>query len=298
MYWILAALGSSAIFGWMNIADRILLSRHFPIVSVFFIWEGIFLASSGTTVLLIAGIPDSGEGILLAYLSGLIWGAGLMCVFLGFRIEEASRAVAIYQTFPVFVAILALIFLDEMLNAGQWVGILAVVVGAVIISFRGSLTSGLLRFNRALPVLVASSFLIAVGLLISKPALDLMPVYDVFMFRSLGMACIFFLFFRPAHLSGLRSSLKNRRVMGLFVLAELVGSNIALSLVLIATDLGPVSLVSSLMATRPLFVFAYSTFLSTPKLHVLDEPLKKEVLLQKSVAVAAIIGGVCMVSLW
>ena len=136
------------------------------------------------------------------------------------------------------------------------------------------------------------------GLLISKPALDLMPVYDVFIFRALGMASVFLLFFRPRHVSGLRDSLKKKRVMGLFVMAELVGSNIALSMVLIATDLGPVSLVSSLMATRPLFVFAYSTALSTPRLNVLDEPLKKEVLLQKSVAVAAIIGGVCMVSLW
>ncbi len=298
MYWISAALGSSVIFGAMNIADRILLSRHFPIVSVFFIWEGIFLATSGTTVLLIAGIPDSGEGILLAYSSGLIWGMGLMCVFLGFRMEEASRVVAIYQTFPVFVAILALIFLDEVLNAGQWVGILAVVVGAVAISFRGSLKSGLIRFNRSLPVLIASSLLIAVGLLISKPALDLMPVYDVFMFRALGMASIFLLFFRPRHLSGLRDSLRKKRVMGMFVMAELVGSNLALSMVLIATDLGPVSLVSSLLATRPLFVFAYSTILSTPQLHVLDEPIRKEVLLQKSISVAVIIAGVCMVSLW
>ena len=298
MYWILAALGSSAIFGGVNIADRILLSRHFPIVSVFFIWEGVFLTISGTTVLLAAGIPESGEGILLAYLSGLIWGVGLMCVFLGFRMEEASRVVAIYQTFPVFVSILALIFLDEVLNAGQWAGIVAVVVGAAIISFRGSLRSGLIRFNRSLPILVASSLFIALAILLSKPALELMPVYDVFIFRSLGMACIFLTFFRPSRLAGIRTSLKNRKAMGLFVLAELAGSSCALTLVLIATDMGPVSLVSSLLATRPLFVFAYSTILSTPKLNIMDEPLEKEVLLQKGVSVAAIIAGVCMVSLW
>ena len=256
------------------------------------------MPARGTTVLLVAGIPDSGDGILLAYLSGLIWGAGLMCVFLGFRMERPPGLWPSTRPSPCSWPSCPHIP-GRGAQRRQWVGILAVVVGAAAISFRGSLKSGLLRFNRSLPVLVASSFLIAVGLLISKPALDLMPVYDVFMFRSLGMASVFLLFFRPGHLAGLRASLKKKRVMGLFVMAELVGSNLALSMVLIATDLGPVSLVSSLLATRPLFVFAYSTILSTQLAErAWTSPLKKEVLLQKSISVAVIIAGVCMVSLW
>ena len=297
MLWTFAALGSSAIFGAINVVDRILLSRHFPSLPTFFIWEGIFLTISGLAVLTVAGVPESGEGILLAYLSGLIWGAGLMCVFLGFRIEEASRVVAVYQTFPVFVSILAVIFLDEVLSPGQWGGIMAVVIGASIISFRGSVSSGIIRFNRSLPVLVAASLFIGTGILISKPALNLLPVHDVLMLRSFGMACIFLMFFRPKLLPAFVRSFQDKKAIGLLVVAELFGSNLALALVLIATDLGPVSLTSSLIATRPLFVFIYSIILSSSLVNLLDEPLRREVLLQKGISVATIITGVFMVRL-
>ena len=297
MIWTLSALGSSAIFSAINIVDRRLLSAHFPSLPIFFIWEGIFLTGSGLVVLAFVGVPSSGEGMLLAYLSGLIWGFGLMFVFLAFRIEEASRVVAVYQTFPVFVAILALIFLDEVLSAGQWGGIVAVVVGAIGISFRGSLKGGLIGFNRALPILIAASLLTAVGILITKPALDRLPVHYVFVFRSLGMGTLFLVSLHPSRLPGFVQSFQDRGALVLLVVGELIGSNIALVLVLVATDRGPVSLVSALIATRPFFVFIYSTVLSTPRFQVLDEPLKRETLVQKGGAVAVIITGVVMVQL-
>ena len=297
MIWTLAALGSSALFAGINIVDRRLLSRHFPNIGPFFIWEGIFLTFSALVVFTVVGVPGSGEGTLLAYLSGLIWGTGLMCVFLGFRLEEASRVVAVYQTFPVFVAILALIFLDEVISAGQWVGIVAVVLGAIIISLRGSLRSGVVRFNRALPILIAASLFTGVGLLISKPALDRLPVHDVFVFRSLGMGIVFFMFLTPQNLSRFPQTFSNKSVLLLLLFAELIGSNFALVLVLIATDLGSVSLVSALIATRPVFVFVYSSLLSTDRFRVLNEPLTKDTLLQKTASVTLIVVGIGMVQL-
>ena len=79
-------MGSFAIFSVINIVDRRLFSRHFPSLPAFYIWETILFTLSGLVVLEMVGMPSSGEGILLGYLSGFVRGIGLMCVFLDFRV--------------------------------------------------------------------------------------------------------------------------------------------------------------------------------------------------------------------
>ena len=55
-------------------------------------------------------------------------------MFVGLKSDEATRAIAITQTNPIVVSILAIMFLDETLNLGQWISIGLVLVGTIIIS--------------------------------------------------------------------------------------------------------------------------------------------------------------------
>ena len=50
--------------------------------------------------------------------------------------QEATRTVPIYQTFPIFAAIMGIVFLDEHLSALHWVSIVATVAGAVLLGMR------------------------------------------------------------------------------------------------------------------------------------------------------------------
>ena len=59
-----------------------------------------------------------------------------------------------------------------------------------------------------------------------------------------------------------------------------------------ATEMGAISLVAALAATRPFFVFLISSLFSIQKIRILNEPLDRDTLVLKVVALAMIVGGI------
>ena len=64
-----------------------------------------------------------------------------------------------------------------------------------------------------------------------------------------------------------------------------------------ATGLGAVSLVAALAATRPFFVFLVSSLFSIEKIKLLNEPLERDTVALKVIALAMIVGGIATLSL-
>ena len=299
MAWTTVALLSAALFGLVSVVDKRLLTWHMPSVSSYYLWLAISLAFFAVVVLLASGLPAGVEAIQIvaAYGAGLSWGVGLVLLFLAMRREEASRAVAISHIFPVFVALLAVAFLGESLGLGHWLAIAIVVVGALLISLRSTPTRALLSLNRSFPILISASFMIALAHFASKAALDDLPVSTVYVFRNLGMATTLLLFVRPSVVRESLQAVRDRSTALLLFLVLVVLAPGSVALTLLAIDLGPVSLVSTLIATRPFFVFLYSSVLSSPRVRFLDEPLHRETLALKFVSIVLIIGGVSALQL-
>ena len=82
----------------------------------------------------------------------------------------------------------------------------------------------------------------------------------------------------------------------MLVLAEGLLAPLAALSFIIALDLGQVSSVSVLSASRPLFTLMLGVALSTRFWNVLNEPLDKETLGLKTLAVVMIVGGVVVLS--
>ena len=221
----------------------------------------------------------------------------MVCLFQALKQEEVSRAVAIYHIFPVFVAIFAVVFLDESLNLGLWLSIMVVVIGAILISLHSLSKSALVSAYHALPLLLMASFMTALGHFASKVALDDLPVNSVYVFRNLGMGTLLMLFARPSTLKESLSVFKDRTTVILLfiVLAILVPTSVILTL--LAISLGQVSLVATLIATRPFFVFIYSVILSVHPIRLLNEPLRKETLTLKLISIVLIVGGIIALGL-
>ena len=85
--------------------------------------------------------------------------------------------------------------------------------------------------------------------------------------------------------------------MAVLVAAEYTLAPLATLITLIAINLGPVSVVSTVMATRPLFVFVYSTLFSLPAIRLLEEPLERNTLAVKLTSLVMIIIGIGALSL-
>jgi drug/metabolite transporter (DMT)-like permease len=65
---------------------------------------------------------------------------------------------------------------------------------------------------------------------------------------------------------------------------------------LAAIQAGPVSLVTAIIGTRPVFVFLIGVFLSTPQVKLLDEQTQRNVLLRKTFSILLIVTGVAIIS--
>ena len=293
MDWTAFALLSAVTFAVVSIIDKRLLSVNVKMIQAYYAWLGTALVTLSLLVLIVFGIHDEltlGR-VLTAYGAGLSWGMGLVLTFIGVKWEEVSRATAIYQTFPIFVAIFAVIFLGETIGFGQGAAIGVIVLGAYLISLRKLSLGAAFRPSKALPLLVLASFLVGMGHFGSKVALEDMSVSTVYVFRSLGMASSLLLFLRPSVVAEMVSNAKHPATRWLIIGNLFILAPLAVAFALIATDLGPVSLASSVVATRPMFVFLFAALLTKTSLHFMGEALNRDALVVKGAAVFLVVSG-------
>ena len=292
--WAILALASAACFGVVSVIDKRLLDHHLPSVSVLYLWIAIVLTFYLVIVLVATGIPQDAppDALLIALASGLSTGAGLALMFVGLKQDEASRAIAITQINPIFVALLAVLFLGETLAPIQWGAVLLVVSGTMLISLRNLPARGVLRPTRGTPLLFGSGLGLGVGFFAAKAALEDLSVWEVFITQQLGVVLVFILFARPAVWRQLVSILRGRNTLLLLLVGEGMLPILAILLGLVATSMGPISLVAAFLATRPLFVFVVSTILGSARWRLTEESLTHQALALKFASIVMIIVGV------
>jgi len=69
-------------------------------------------------------------------LSGLATGASWICYFRALKLGDASRVAPIDKLSVVFVSIFAVMFLGERLSAPNWLGVILIAAGAVLVAYR------------------------------------------------------------------------------------------------------------------------------------------------------------------
>ena len=84
----------------------------------------------------------------------------------------------------------------------------------------------------------------------------------------------------------------------MLIFAEAVLAPIAMIAMLRSLALGPVSLATTLLSTRPFFVLIISGILSTKYLNLLNEPIDRRTLPIKFVSIGLIFIGICLITLY
>lgn len=79
----------------------------------------------------------SGRTWLFLVLSGLATGASWICYFRALKIGDAARVAPIDKLSVVFVAVFAVLFLGERLSLPNWLGVVLIACGAVLVAYRG-----------------------------------------------------------------------------------------------------------------------------------------------------------------
>lgn len=74
--------------------------------------------------------------LLFLGLSGLATGASWLCYFRALKLGDASRVAPIDKLSVVIVAVVAALFLGERLSATNWIGVVLIAAGAVLVALK------------------------------------------------------------------------------------------------------------------------------------------------------------------
>ena len=298
MDWILLSILTAVTFALVSITDKLLISHYMPGFRSFGAWLGIVAFTVG--MMLVLAVPASREvevtQALASFGTGFIWGLGLALFFLGMRSQEISRAVSVYSVHPIFVAVLASVLLDERLGVVQWGAVVITVAGVMLVSVQGEPGNRRFELNRSIGLILVAAALTAAAQLLSKHALGEIDIWSFYPWWYIGLSMPYLVLINPSTLREIWRCLVRPSSAVWMVGGEVVLGSLASWMLLFAIQAGPVSLVTAIVGTRPIFVFLIGTFLSLRLSKLLDERISRDVLMQKAFSILLIVTGVAVIS--
>lgn len=292
--WILFALLSGLFMAVVALIDKFVLVRwtRNPMVPVILL--GIISLFPALVILAITGLPDlSISQYLLVFAAGTALFFMVFLYFLAVQLEEISRVVPLLYIAPLFVAVLAVIFLGETFPLRKYGGVLAIMGGAVLISLRLPLR---LRLGKAFWLMILSAFSISIQLVITKYLLRHADYWEVFALTRSSM----FVPMIPvllAHFPDLRSTVREHGWKVVWVMV--IDQHIALAaslFITIAAATGYITLVNALSSVQPFFVLLFTVLISLFFPQILKEETGRAVIGLKVLAIGLMFLGVLLVT--
>ncbi len=145
MYGVLIAFVVACIWGLNPIFEKLSLKGASPlsVITIRFIFTTFclvlftFITGKSHQVFNVDKIT-----LFWILLSGIVGGMiGLFLYLTALQIEDASKIIPIVATFPMFTAIYAYLFLKEDLNMLKIMGICFVIIGAILINWKGVMST-------------------------------------------------------------------------------------------------------------------------------------------------------------
>jgi drug/metabolite transporter (DMT)-like permease len=297
--WVTVAILSAAAIGIVNIFDSHLISRRVPSFRAFLLPVGMAHLAYGLVLFFLFPLPGDLEiwPVLVAVASGMFRVTGLGIMLYTMKSEEVSRVIPVVYIYPIFVAIMAVPLLGESLHYLQWLAILVVVAGAVMISFRKGSDGATTLLSKPIIRLISAAVFLAIADITSKYALDYISFWNMFSISVFCLSGTFLLIsVRPHVIRDLKNMKKRNPVLVLFAINEtLAPAGIVLSFW--AMERGPISLVSTILSSRPIFVVIYALILSRLSPMFLEWQPGRAMLVLRLVATAMIVGGIAIIYL-
>ncbi len=292
--WFYFALLSSVLISGVNIIDKILISDYKipPLVYVLVISATSLMPLVTLAFFHITPLP---LGILaFTILVGFVRIYYTLPYFKALMVEEVSRVIPLLQLTPVFVLILSSLVLHEALRPQDYVAFGLLVLGGTLFAIR--LTSGI-RISLAFYLMILSSFLLALYSVTLKYLFSVQDFYTIFIWVQIAGFITFFQFipFKPFRSSLITTYKITSRQIGVILIAEQAVAYVSVFAYNYAIAHGPITLISSVGATQPLFVLLFATILSYRFPRVLREELTRMDIALKVLGLIVIFAGTYLI---
>ena len=300
MEWMVFAAASAFTFALVSVLDKILISDHVGSGKIFVAGVGGAQVLLGIATLPLATFSGFDASVItVALLSGVFSGTYLIGMFIIMESQDVSRVVPVVSTYPIFVAFLAFLFLDEHVSIFAWACVIVTVVGAAMVSLAPkSINStegvGIL----ALLFLLLASMSFGLSQFLSKTIAEEMTMWTQYSLRAFGggITCGL-LIFLPGVRQGLVTLFTNFKTMMVFSITEIVLVFFAILFFFLSVYSGEIYLTATVMATRPLFVFGLTLLLSIPMIGLFKESGRGKAMATMATGIVLTVGGVIGVSL-
>ena len=299
MNWTSAAILSAAISGVVNIVDSHLLSRRMPGLRSFLLPVGTIHLIFALVLFFLFPLPENTEPhiILIALLSGTSRVVAVLIMLYNLTSQEVSRVIPVVQTSPVFVAIIAVPLLAETLYPLQWLAIIIVVAGAVMVSMQHKSSGSTTWRGKPFLMLLTSSLLFALADISSKYVLTYISFWNMFYLTAFCISGIFLLVSARPHILTQLCYMKDRSATLAIIFFNEILAPVAIVLSIWALASGPVSLISPIVGSRPMFVVLSALILSRLSPGFLKWESSRRILALRLIGTAMIVGGISFISL-
>ena len=254
MDWVVLSLASALAFTAYSVIQKRVLDRYVDGAATFAALSCIPHALVASVILL-ATPPDWFSWPVLAMaVAGTLHAAIQLLSSYAFRREaDISRIVPIFDAYPLFVLIMAVVALGESLTPLKAASALLVTVGVMVASWHQSLPGARIRLNRSLLAILGSALCIALYSILAKAAVGEMSI--------LQMYAVSWAFSIPLLMGNSLLGNRGGLYQALTSRPALISTGVAQAVILfafmvsfMAFELGPVSLSTAVMSTRPVLL--------------------------------------------
>lgn len=291
MSWQLLTILAVFIFAVTTILDKFLLTKWIknPFVPPLF-FGPLGLLTSFVIYLFYGFSFLSLQNVVLALFAGFIYMAGEFLYYKAVNVEEVSRVIPLIYLSPLFVLILAAIFLNETLTPVKYLGVFLMTAGAFFIS-SGKLAPTPNFGVGAFWFAVLSALMFAFVGIITKYLLNVADFWTVFAYVRMGafitsLTGFYFYFkdFKPL------IEARNFKITGLLIFNALL-LLFGILLLTQATATGSVTLVGALTSFQPFFTFLLATLSTIFFPSIVKERIERSLIVQKILAITFIVAG-------
>ena len=294
MSWVLFSILATLVWAIVNTVDKYVLTKLVRKPVILLMILGIIGLIASFLVYLFHGFSYlSYFNISLALVAGILYIIGILFYFKAVKIEEISRVIPLLYLSPLFVSILAAIFLGEIFTPIKYLGIFLLIIGAIFISSKNSIK---ISFGKAFWFMVLASLVFSVNAVITKYLLGFVDFWTIFSYIRIGaffaLIPIFFFSFKDLIFAVRRYGKKAIIVISLNEILALVG----VILITIAMERGYVTLVNAISSIQPFFVLLIAVILSIFYPKILKEEIGKSTVLLKLIAITLMFVGVILIT--
>ena len=294
MDWIALSLVSAMSFSTYSIIQKRAFMRQTCGIFAFGFWGAMLHLLLSAVILTV--YPLSSSWLSMPVLAMVA--AGVLNVAINLLInkvvhqEDVTRIVPVLDSFPMFVAVLAVLFLSESLKPIKWLAIILIVCGLFLASRQQALPGSKVRIGGPLFLLLLASLALAVYNIVAKYALGHISFWHAYAISSAATGPAFALAVHALRAwPEVRLAARRPRALatiwsahGMIFIAFLTG--------LWAFELGPVSLSSAIMATRPVIIMVYVTAVGLLAPRVVAEQSSERAFLEKAGAATLVTVGI------